>query len=302
MDFEDLRIGPATVLFGERRGKYPDGNALLVEGTEETAIIDPALGVIPRRDRLPAPDRVLNSHCHEDHIAGNFLFSDAPWHLPELDLPGIRSLDGMMAIYGYPEPFDSGFRKAIVETFHFTPRPGALGYRDGDVFDLGGVEVRIVHTPGHTRGHSCLWIRWRDDEGGILYLGDIDLSSFGPYYGDAWSDLEAFEESLACVRGVEARRYATFHHVGVLERRAFLERLDRYGGVIAKREARLLEFLSEPHSLDEIAAHRFIYRPHDPVSYAEPVERRSMAQHLERLLRQSRVEELEPGRYRATNA
>ena len=39
----------------------------------------------------------------------------------------------------------------------------------------------------------------------MLYLGDIDLSSFGPYYGDAWSDLEDFERSLALVRAIEAR-------------------------------------------------------------------------------------------------
>ena len=39
-----------------------------------------------------------------------------------------------------------------------------------------------------------------DADEDLLYLGDIDLSSFGPYYGDAWSDLEDFERSLARVR------------------------------------------------------------------------------------------------------
>ena len=80
---------------------------------------------------------------------------------------------------------------------------------------------------------------------------------------------------------IEARWYATFHHIGVIEgRAAFLERLDRYVAVIADRERRLLEYLAEPRSLDEIAAHRFVYRPQDPVPFAEPVERRSMAQHV----------------------
>ena len=87
------------------------------------------------------------------------------------------------------------------------------------------------------------------------------------------------------VRELDARWYATFHHVGVLEGRdAFVERLDRFAAVIARREAALLEFLAEPRSLDEIAAHRFVYRPGDVVAYAEVVERRSMGQHVARLL------------------
>jgi hypothetical protein len=133
-----------------------------------------------------------------------------------------------------------------------------------------------------------------------VYLGDIDLSSFGPYYGDAWSSLEDFERTLALARTIEARWYATFHHIGVVDgRAAFLERLDRFTAVIADRERRLLAFLAEPHTLDDVAAHRFIYRPQDPVSFADPVERRSMSQHVARLVRDGRVREVEPGRFRA---
>jgi glyoxylase-like metal-dependent hydrolase (beta-lactamase superfamily II) len=301
---EDRRIGPVTVLFGERGGKYPHGNTLLVEGREESLLVDPSLGLLPRRSRLPRADRVLNSHCHEDHVAGNHLYPDVPWHLHEADLPGIRSLDAMMEIYGYPGPVGAAFRKALVEDFHYLPREGdgARAFREGDRFDLGGVRLEVLHTPGHTRGHSCFRIAWDGgaEAGDLLYLGDIDLSSFGPYYGDAWSSLEDFERSLARVRGIDARWYATFHHVGVLDgRAAFLERLDRFEAVIARREERLLAFLADPRDLDEIARHRFVYRPQDPVPLAEPVERRHMEQHLARLLREGRVEEPEPGRYRA---
>jgi glyoxylase-like metal-dependent hydrolase (beta-lactamase superfamily II) len=270
-----------------------------VQGSAETALVDPSLSVIPRRGALPRVDRILLSHCHEDHLAGAHAFMDAPCHVHELDLPGLRSLDDFMAIYGFPEPVHSPWRKAVVEQFHFAPRPDAIAFRDGDVFDLGGVRVRVIHTPGHTRGHCAFLV----EPDAILYLGDIDLSSFGPYYGDAWSDLEAFERSLAAVRGIEARFYATFHHIGVVEgREAFLERLDRYRAVIAAREERLLSYLTEPRSLDQIAAHRFVYRPSDAVSFADPVERRSMAQHVQRLLREGRVHEMEPGWFRAASA
>jgi hypothetical protein len=91
--------------------------------------------------------------------------------------------------------------------------------------------------------------------------------------------------------------------VGVLEgRAAFLERLDRFAAVIGRREARLLAFLAEPRSLDEIARHRFVYRPQDDVFFAEPVERRHMQQHLDRLLRAGDVREVEPGRFLAARA
>jgi glyoxylase-like metal-dependent hydrolase (beta-lactamase superfamily II) len=169
-------------------------------------------------------------------------------------------------------------------------------FRDGDVFDLGGgVRVRVIHTPGHTRGHSALYV----EPDAVLYLGDIDLSSFGPYYGDAWSDLEDFERSLERVRKVEARHYATFHHIGVVDRPTFVERLDRYASVIDDRERRLLVFLAEPRTLEQVAEHRFVYRRTDPVPFAGPVERRSMSQHIARLVRRGRVREVEPGRFQA---
>jgi glyoxylase-like metal-dependent hydrolase (beta-lactamase superfamily II) len=298
VELEDRPLGrAATVLFGENGGKYPQGNSLLVAGAEETLVLDPSLGLIPRRDRLPRVDRVVNSHCHEDHVAGNHLFPDAPCAVHEADLPGLHSLPGFLAIFGYEGPIGSGWEKALVDQFHYAPRPDATGFADGAVFELGGgVRVRAIHTPGHTRGHCAFHVEPDD----VLYLGDIDLSSFGPYYGDAWSHLEDFERSLARVRALDARWYATFHHIGVLDgRAAFLERLDRFEAVIRDRETRLLAFLTEPRTLDEIAAHRFVYRPTDPVPFAEPVERRSMAQHLVRLARSGRVRELEPGRFLA---
>ena len=101
-------------------------------------------------------------------------------------------------------------------------------------------------------------------------------------------------------RGLRARWYVTFHHVGIVEGRdAFVERLDRYADVIRRREERLFGFLAEPRSLDEIVRHRFVYRAQDELAYADPVERRSMGQHLARLLASGRVEEVESGRFRA---
>ncbi len=294
--------GPVQVLFGERGGAYPDGNSILVRGENETLLIDPAVGLHERAENLPQIDRVILSHCHEDHIAGLSLFPDTPVHVHTLDRPGLESLDQMLAIYGYGGPIEAAFREILVKTFHYAPRPDAQTYADGDVFDAGGVTVRALHAPGHTRGHSCLMVEW--SEAGahrrLLYLGDIELTGFGPYYGDAWSDLEDFERSLSWARNVEADWYATFHHIGVLEGRApFLARMDIFEGAIARRETNLLKFLAEPHTLQEVADHRFVYRPGDDVSFAEAVEKRSMQQHIDRLVTAGRVRALAEGRYQA---
>ena len=290
----DRTLGAVTILTGERGGRYPHGNSMMVAGAEETLLVDPSLSLIAR-DSLPFTDRVLNSHCHEDHVAGNHLYPKAPLLLHEADLPGMHSLDDMMAIYGMSPRIAAAFREILVDDFHYVPRPDATAIRDGDVLDLGGTRVRVIHAPGHTRGHCVLHVEPED----VVYLGDIDLSSFGPYYGDAWSSLEDFERTLADVRQIDARWYATFHHVGVVEgREAFVERLDRFAAVIGARETRLVAFLAEPRTIDEIVAHRFVYRPGDAVPFADDVERRSMTQHLDRLLAAGRVEEVEPGRYR----
>jgi glyoxylase-like metal-dependent hydrolase (beta-lactamase superfamily II) len=297
---EARRVGAATVLFGPRGGKYPDGNSLLVRGREESLIVDPSLGLLPRRGELPRVDRALLSHCHEDHLAGLFLYPEAECHVHEADRPGLCSLDDFLAIYGFSDPISSPWREVLVEQFHYAPRPDAHGFAGETVFDLGGgVRVRAIPAPGHTRGHCVLLV----EPDGALYLGDIDLSSFGPYYGDAWSSLVDFEKSLALVREIEASTWITFHHIGVIDdRAAFTARLDRYAAVIRDREERLVAFLAEPRTLAEIAAHRFVYRPGDAVAFAEEVERRSMEQHLDRLCAQGRVTEVEPGRFYAPRA
>ena len=298
-DLAERSIGCVTVYFGARGGKYPHGNSLVVRGRDAVAVIDPSLGLVARSGALPRADFVLNSHCHEDHIAGNHLFAGVPWHVHEADRAGFASLDAMMAIYGYPEPVHSAFRRIVVDEFHYRARPDALPFADGDVFELGGgVRIRVLHAPGHTRGHSFFWIEPDD----VLYLADVDLSSFGPYYGDAWSDLADFERTLAALPALAPRHWATFHHVGVLDDRdAFDARLARFAAVIGDREARLVDYLrAAPRSIDDVARHRFVYRPEDAIAYAEPVEARSMRQHVDRLVAGGRVREVEPGRFLAS--
>ncbi|MEM9513511.1 MAG: MBL fold metallo-hydrolase [Actinomycetota bacterium] len=291
---ENALTSTVSALVGPKNGAYPAVNSLLVRGAGESVIIDPGITVV-ERGGAPVPiDAVINSHSHEDHLAGNGLFDDARVHIHHDDLPGARSLDGLMAVYGLPDDARAAFEPAIVDEFHYSPRPDAAGFSDGHVFDLGGVSIEAVHLPGHTRGHSG----FRVD--GVFYLSDIDLTGFGPYYGDAWSDLDDFIESLAKVRTEDAHAYVTSHHKGIIEdRTTFVEMVDAFGGVIDRRDAEMREFLAEPHTIAEMAARRFIYRPHVEMPFVESVERRSAQLHVDRMLRHGAATEVEPGRFQA---
>ena len=282
-----------SVLVGPNNGQYPSGNSLIIKGAGETVIIDPSVTVVTNGGAPLPVDAVINSHSHEDHLAGNGLFADARVHVHHEDLVGVRSLDGLMAVYGLDGEPRASFEQTVLDEFHFTPRPDAEGFSDGHVFELGGgVTVEAVHLPGHTRGHSG----FRMD--GVFFLSDIDLTGFGPYYGDVWSDLEQFEASLAKVRDEEADVYVTFHHKGIIEGRdTFVEMLDAFTAVIGRRHEAMLDFLGEPRSIDDMRAHRFIYRPHVELAFADSVETRSAQMHVDRMLRRGEATEVEPGRY-----
>ena len=294
----DIRIGRSLALIGDSNGKYPSGNSLLVEGSSETILIDPSVTVAKRGGVPGRVDRMLISHGHEDHMGGVSTFPGAYLHAHHDDLLALHSLDGLLEIYGLPSDIADTFSLQIIEEFNYKPRVDATGFADGHVFELGdGLRVEVVHLPGHTRGHSGFLI----EPDGVFFVADLDLTGFGPYYGDHWSDLEDMERAIAKAREIEARYYVTFHHKGIVEgQREFVSQLDAFGAVIEKREVRLLEFLAEPRTMGDIVEHRFIYRPGVDVLFADAVERRSMGMHITRMLRNGSVAEIEPGRFRVS--
>ncbi len=227
-------------------------------------------------------------------MPGNGLFTDARLGIHDDDLHAAHSLDGLLDIYGLEGTVRSDFATTILTEFNYAARPDAEGFSDGDVFDLGGgVEVEAVHLPGHTRGHSGFRI-----SDGVFFLSDIDLTGFGPYYGDAWSDLEQFESSLLQVREEEADHYVTFHHKGVISGRdTFVEMCDAFTAVIARRHDAMLEFLAEPRTIEDFVAHRFIYRPHVDHVFADSVERRSAELHVDRMIARGEATEVDAGRW-----
>ena len=278
-------LGPnVAVLFGAAHGKYPDGNTVIVCGRDTTLAIDPALGVRAEPEQVVV-DRVLLTHPHEDHVAGLSAVRHGEVQVHRADLDGLRSLDGLMRLYGIPEQQWPAMSAMVQERFHVEARPDAVPFDDGDEWHLGGVVVRARSAPGHTSGHTVFEIE-SDSGERVVVTGDIDLTSFGPYYGDASSSLDAFERTLREVRGLVADHYVTFHHKGVVDGHgAFAAAVEGYVDVIGRRERALLDLLDAPRTLDQLVEQGIVYRVGTrPPLFGDSVEQRSITQHLDRLV------------------
>lgn len=287
------RFGPVTVYFGDKSGKYPDGNQVVVRGSEATAAFDTPLVANRLAPILQQADLVILGHVHEDHMAGLHLLMDSPLHVHDADVMAARSWDGLSRHYGYSQTVLDALRPKIERHFHYLPRPDAIGYADGAAWDLGGgVRVRAVHLPGHTAGHCALFV----EPEGVAFIGDIDLSGFGPYYGDASSSLGAFRASLRRLAELPARVWITSHHKGaVTDRGEFDALLAAFAARIDEREARLLQMLEAgPRTLAELARERLLYPPHATDLWVDAAEARTIEQHLAELHASGRVL-LDPG-------
>lgn len=119
---------------------------LLIGDNGETVLIDPAeaepaIAVLTAR-RLGL-DFIVNTHHHHDHTGGN---------------AALKAKYGCRVI-GPGKEADS--IPAIDRTMS-----------DGDRLSLCGVDFHILETPGHTKGHICLY----DPRAGVLFSGDTLFS------------------------------------------------------------------------------------------------------------------------------
>lgn len=283
-----LQFGPVQVWLGAKSGKYPDGNQVLVQGRDTRVAFDTPLVARQLLHELQSVDLLLLGHVHEDHTVALGQLQQAAVQVHEADLQAAQSWEGLARHYGYPPPVLQELHQLVLRDFDYVPRPDATAYVDGQAWELGGgVRVRAHHLPGHTAGHCALV----EESAGVAFIGDIDLTGFGPYYGDAGSDLRAFQCSLQRVRELDARVWVTSHHRGVLtERAAFEQALAQFASRIDERNDRLLGYLRDgPQTLAQLTARRILYPVGFEYPYVDSAEQRSIEQHLDWLVEQGEV-------------
>jgi glyoxylase-like metal-dependent hydrolase (beta-lactamase superfamily II) len=284
-----LQFGSVSIHLGHKSGQYPDGNQLIVRGSDTAVAFDTPLSARALINELQAIDMVILGHVHEDHMAALDLLMHVPVLVHRLDIEAARSWDGLSKHYGYQGEALAGVRSMIERDFHYQPRPDAKAYIEGQNWQLGaGVSIRAHHLPGHTSGHCALVI----ENEGVAFIGDIELSSFGPYYGDATSSLADFRKSLKQVADIEAKIWVTSHHRAVItDRQKFLSDLAKFADKIDLRSENLLHRLrlGGGQTIDQIAKQGFLYPANHAVPWAYSAECRTISQHLDELMAQQLV-------------
>ena len=94
--------------------------------------------------------------------------------------------------------------------YRIVPSRATRLLEDGDVLDLGGRSLEVIHTPGHSPDCICLI----DRENGLLFGGDT--VNTGPVYAQYdESDLSQFASSMARLAGMsdDVRRVFVCHYL-----------------------------------------------------------------------------------------
>jgi len=282
-------FGPVTFINGENRGRYPFCNSIFIE--EAGVLIDPASdrAYLQELHTEGKVKQIWLSHWHEDHIKHLDIFDDIPLCMHANDTPPLSDSEIFMDWYGFTEKNHPEIRqrwnRILKDEFHFKPRQVSSYLEDGMIIDLGSTQVEIIHCPGHSPGN----LAFNFIEPEVLFIGDNDLTPFGPWYGDIPSDIDQILSSIDRLKKIPAKVWVAGH-----EDRIFRENPEKYwekfAGVIQYRENRLLEYVSQPRTIEEIARQWIVYRkPIEPVAEFLNIEKLSMQKHLNRLMEKGRV-------------
>ena len=283
---ESRRFGPIRFIPGENRGKYPYCHSLFIEGAG--ILIDPASDR-KRLKRLRSESNVKAvwlSHWHEDHFMHLDLFEDLPLWISKEDAPQLANVELFLDGYGIENTDLRHLWREIVTTqFNFRPRTPVGYLKGGQEIRLDTVTVDVIHTPGHTPGHLCFFFL----EPSVLFLGDYDLTPFGPWYGDRDSSISQTISSIERLKNIPAKIWITCHEKGIFEEPPG-DLWDDYLKVIKQRENKLLDFLNTPRTMPEIVDKWIVYqRPREPKEFYAFAEQMIMQKHIELLASKSAV-------------
>ena len=161
------------------------------DGSDQCAVVDPGddgqqVANLIQGLKL-TPVAILLTHSHFDHVLG---------------IPGLRETWPDLPVYCHP----ADIPEEVSETMFGTtfPTVTAFGnvtpYNEGDTVAVGPLTVKVIHTPGHTKGSVTLMVEGE----GVLFTGDtLFRGSMGrtDLPGGSYADLTASLKKLAALPG-----------------------------------------------------------------------------------------------------
>jgi len=181
-------------------GRGESCNSYVLVGGEEYVLVDPGL---PRPfEEIAKPltggglelkriRRVVNTHCHVDHIGADWVLDEAlgpEFYVHSLDLVYVQSGDPLFTL-----------AEEALKPVSANP------LEDGDL--VPGTSFEVIHTPGHTMGSVCLFER---DEG-VLISGDTVFAQGVGRFDLPGGDLESLEKSVERVAGLDFEKLLPGH-------------------------------------------------------------------------------------------
>ncbi len=145
---------------------FQENTYLLYDDSKECVIIDPGCLEQREKDELAGtiqrlelkPVRLLNTHCHLDHIFGNRFVAEKYSLSLEIhsgEIPVLERAPQAAMMYSVPYP-------------ELSPAPGRF-IEEGDIIEFGNTQLEAILTPGHSPASLCFFCR----EDNFLIAGDV---------------------------------------------------------------------------------------------------------------------------------
>jgi hydroxyacylglutathione hydrolase len=144
---------------------FYENTYVLFDETRECIIVDPGCYDKNEEEEITAfisghqlkPVMLVNTHCHIDHVLGNYFVSSTFNLLPVMHRIEVKLLEAA-PVYG--------------ANWGVAMRPSPLPQKfldEGDIVRFGNSELKILFTPGHSPGSICL----HNEKQKIIISGDV---------------------------------------------------------------------------------------------------------------------------------